>query len=276
MCNFRPLAEIQEHLEEFPELAKLCGGKESVQFIKSASFPGEKRAALRAIFSALMTTEESAISSALDATLKAVEGKSDKKPADQLFIRLCECYPGDIGCFAAYLLNFMRIKPGQAFFMAANEPHAYLRGQCLEIMANSDNVVRAGLTPKFKDVSNLINMLTYNDGAPEVMEGEKVDEYTTLYQPPAEEFQLTKYSVPPSKTHNLKSAKGVGIILCIGGSGWIQISDGDSKRLPLAPGNIYYVPDSVSMAVQADQSAVYHGSSPDLVFFRAGENERAR
>lgn len=273
MCNFRPLSEVEAHLSEFSELAKLCGGEGNIEAFKTAESTDGIRVAFRNAFSALMTSEESDISTALKATLNVVKDKDDPTPADSLFMRLCNYYPGDVGCFAAYLLNFMRIKPGQAFFMAANEPHAYLRGQCLEIMANSDNVVRAGLTPKFKDVSNLINMLTYNDGPPEVMEGERLDECATRYQPPVDEFQLIKYVIPASKTYDLPGTKGVGIILCLGGTGWIRLSDPGSKKLPLASGGIYYVPDNASMKVQADASAVDGDSSPSLVFFRAGVKE---
>jgi mannose-6-phosphate isomerase len=59
------------------------------------------------------------------------------------------------------LLNYVRLGPGVAFVMYANEPHAYLHGDILECMACSDNVVRVGLTPKFRDVPTLVNMLTY-------------------------------------------------------------------------------------------------------------------
>ena len=58
------------------------------------------------------------------------------------------------------------MQPGEALFLGANEPHAYLYGDCVECMAASDNVVRAGLTPKFKDVETLTSMLTYTDGPP--------------------------------------------------------------------------------------------------------------
>lgn len=228
---------------------------------------------LRMVFSTLMTSEESHISTALKATLNTVREKQDPSPADLLFIRLCNYHPGDVGCFAAYLLNFMQIKPGQAFFMAANEPHAYLRGQCLEIMANSDNVVRAGLTPKFKDVPNLIDMLTYKDGPPEIMEGEKLDQYSVRYQAPVDEFQLIKYVIPPSTKHDVPAARGTGLVLCLCGTGWIRLSERGSKNMPLATGSIYYVPDNVSMIVQADGPAVDDGSSSSMVFFRADKKQ---
>ena len=65
-------------------------------------------------------------------------------------------------------LNYLLIAPGESFFMAANEPHAYVAGEILECMACSDNVVRAGLTPKHKDIENLVDMLSYTMGGPDI------------------------------------------------------------------------------------------------------------
>ncbi|CAG8465361.1 7764_t:CDS:2 [Paraglomus brasilianum] len=74
----------------------------------------------------------------------------------ELIVRLSTQYPGDIGVFAVLILNYVKLNPGQAIFLGANEPHAYLFGDCVECMAASDNVVSTGLTPKFKDVPVLV------------------------------------------------------------------------------------------------------------------------
>ena len=78
--------------------------------------------------------------------------------------------------------------------LAANEPHAYLSGNCVECMATSDNVVRAGLTPKFKDSATLVNMLTYNQGDYEVLYGEDLGKGIKLYKSNFEEFDVLKVS----------------------------------------------------------------------------------
>lgn len=70
-------------------------------------------------------------------------------------------YPNDNGIFAPILMNFIKLQKGQSFYIGANELHAYISGDCIECMALSDNVVRAGLTPKHKDVLTLSTMLTY-------------------------------------------------------------------------------------------------------------------
>lgn len=70
-------------------------------------------------------------------------------------------YPGDIGVISAFFFNYVKLNPGEALYLGANEPHAYLSGECIECMATSDNVVRAGLTPKHRDIQTLCSMLTY-------------------------------------------------------------------------------------------------------------------
>ncbi len=90
-----------------------------------------------------------------------LQAKSERSKLENLILRLHQQYPNDNGIFAPLVLNVLYLDCGDSFFIEANEPHAYLAGDCIECMALSDNVVRAGLTPKLKDVEVLCNMLTY-------------------------------------------------------------------------------------------------------------------
>ena len=89
---------------------------------------------------------------------------------------------------APFLLNYLLIAPGESFYMAANEPHAYIAGEIIECMA----FVRAGLTPKFKDVDNLVNMLTYSMGGLRINAGTPAygDIRIMRYTPPTMEFEV--------------------------------------------------------------------------------------
>lgn len=80
---------------------------------------------------------------------------------EELALLLERQYPDDVGVFASFFLNYIKLVPGEAVYLAANVPHAYISGECIECMATSDNVVRAGLTPKFRDTETLCSMLTY-------------------------------------------------------------------------------------------------------------------
>lgn len=173
-----------------------------------------------------MRASASDVEAAIQQTEASVRERKAGNEGDGLFLRLCEHYPGDVGCFCAYLLNHVHAKPGEAFFMAANEPHAYLLGQCVEIMACSDNVVRAGLTPKFKDVDTLVNMLTYRAGNPDMVKA-RPDADGLLYRPGPEEFQLVRYVLSPQSSVELPPHAGHGIIFVVEGNA--TIFDGDSR-----------------------------------------------
>ena len=80
---------------------------------------------------------------------------------EQLVLSLERQYQEDVGVLAALFFNYVKLNPGEALYIYANEPHAYLSGECIECMATSDNVVRAGMTSKYRDVETLCSMLTY-------------------------------------------------------------------------------------------------------------------
>ncbi|MBY7894043.1 mannose-6-phosphate isomerase, class I [Vibrio fluvialis] len=80
-----------------------------------------------------------------------------------LILELANTYPGDIGLFAPLILNVLTLQPGETMYLDARTPHAYLKGTGLEVMANSDNVLRAGLTPKHIDVEELASCTLFEE-----------------------------------------------------------------------------------------------------------------
>lgn len=115
------------------------------------------------LFTQFMKTDKDPVKKAVHDLVERLERNSldSLSTADGIALRLHRDFPFDIGVFAPYWLNYVTLRPGESFFMAPNEPHAYLKGDCVECMACSDNVVRAGLTNKYKDVDTLCSMLTY-------------------------------------------------------------------------------------------------------------------
>jgi mannose-6-phosphate isomerase len=113
----------------------------------------KQRAALKAAFTALMTCEEPTYKAAAQRLYQRLKCIQDiaRTEKDSLFLRIYDQHPGDVGTLAVYFLNYVKLHPGEAVYLAANEPHAYLSGELVEAMANSDNVIRAGLTPKLRD-----------------------------------------------------------------------------------------------------------------------------
>ena len=107
-------------------------------------------------------------------------------------LELSERYPGDAGVLAALLLNRVTLAPGEALYLPAGNLHAYLSGAGVELMANSDNVLRGGLTPKHVDVPELLRVLDFAAEPPPVLHG-AADGGWVRYDTPAEEFLLRRF-----------------------------------------------------------------------------------
>ena len=135
LCGFLPIDHIASYLEVVPEFAGLIPPKVRRTFIDSASSHAasslETRNALRELFTSLMTAEESQFVPALKTLVKRYrEGKVNEmeiRLAD-LVIRLNDQFPGDIGIFCPFVLNYVGLKRGEAIFLGAGEPHAYVSG----------------------------------------------------------------------------------------------------------------------------------------------------
>ncbi|MET7356017.1 mannose-6-phosphate isomerase, class I [Streptomyces mirabilis] len=148
---------------------------------------------------------------------------------------LAHHYPGDPGVIAAMLLNYVQLQPGEALFLGAGVPHAYLNGLGVEIMANSDNVLRCGLTPKHVDVPELLRVVRFEAGDPGVLRPEASPDGEEVYTTPIDEFRLSRYALAEGAAPHDLPRDTPQILLCTSGS---VRADGDT----LAPGESVFVP----------------------------------
>jgi len=129
LCGFRPMDEIKLFLDRIPELQN-CMGQENVDMLMTCSEDCQQDA-LKHCFNSLMTTPDDEIRSALTSLFNRLssldESSRDSHLAD-LVERLQEQFPGDVGVFGPYLFNYIKLRPGEALYLAANEIHAYLYG----------------------------------------------------------------------------------------------------------------------------------------------------
>lgn len=139
----------------------------------------------------------------------------------ELFARtareLGEHYDDDPGILAALLMNRVALRPGQAVFLAAGNLHAYLHGVGVEIMANSDNVMRGGLTPKHVDVDELLSVLDFQPGFPGYVEPVEETPGCWHYPTPAPEFALWRLE-PRSSSVSLPAVQSGRVLLVTDGS----------------------------------------------------------
>jgi mannose-6-phosphate isomerase len=222
MCQFRPIQQIKDYLQSVPELVEVVSQSAANAFIAAAA---DDKQALRTLFTTYINADMKIV---VDAGNRLVQrfssgaqqrGSTRDLDVPSLVVRLSQQYPGDVGIFAPFFLNCVRISPGEAMFLAANEPHAYLSGDILEAMACSDNVVRAGLTPKLIDKETLCSMLTYNTGAPDILTGDSSDNITCSFTPPIPDFAVSRTELKADAVYDLSGVRGCSILIVLEGGG---------------------------------------------------------
>jgi mannose-6-phosphate isomerase len=186
LCGFRPPAQVVAHLSSVPELRAVVGE----QVANEAEREKNGSAVLRLVFGALMTAADDVVKLQLAKLIARLGALANRSDLEKAILRIHVDYPGDVGVFCPYILNHFVLAPGEAVFLGPNEPHAYLSGDCIECMATSDNVVRAGLTPKLRDCPTLLSMLTYAVREPQALVGESVVPGVVGYYPPVPDFQV--------------------------------------------------------------------------------------
>lgn len=149
-------------------------------------------------------------------------------------------FPGDPGVVLSLLMNHVTLEPGQAVFLEAGNLHAYLEGVGIEVMANSDNVVRGGLTPKHVDVDELLAVVSFEPIDPPV---QRRSGTVQVYDSPIPEFELTRYDFASFGVARALEVEGPEIVLVT--MGWIEVTSGDGDVLTLDKGQAAIVwPDA--------------------------------
>ncbi|EFL41031.1 mannose-6-phosphate isomerase, class I [Streptomyces griseoflavus] len=191
-----------------------------------------EEAALREVLTAILTADREEMARTVTEAAAACDrlGGAYAPYAD-----IAHHYPGDPGVIAAMLLNHVRLQPGEALFLGAGVPHAYLDGLGVEIMANSDNVLRCGLTPKHVDVPELLRIVRFEAGDPGVLRPEAGPDGEEVYETPIDEFRLSRYVLPAGGTTRDLTLTTPQILLCTAGSvraGEHELSPGASVFVP--------------------------------------------
>ncbi|CAG7848148.1 Mannose-6-phosphate isomerase; AltName: Full=Phosphohexomutase; AltName: Full=Phosphomannose isomerase; Short=PMI [Serendipita indica DSM 11827] len=260
LCGFLPVDDILNNLRTVPELAALVPpqlvddltiAREQATNLKSPPLATAEahggggvtiddadrvllKTALKAVFHALMTADPALVKTQLDLLLKRYTHPppiSTEAALVDTIKTVAEQFPGDIGVFCIFFLNLVSLQPGEAIFLGAGEPHAYISGDIVECMATSDNVLRAGLTPKPRDVENLVGSLTYSMGRaqkhmvfPEPWGGAETEgsgggAKTRVYDPPIDEFSILHFDLEEDQTEHHRAVHGPSIVIVTKGRG---------------------------------------------------------
>ncbi|MFI1397272.1 mannose-6-phosphate isomerase, class I [Streptomyces sp. NPDC020681] len=191
-----------------------------------------EEAALREVLTAVLTADPQEMA----ATVTEAAAAADRLGGDYApYAAIAHHYPGDPGVIAAMLLNYVQLQPGEALFLGAGVPHAYLNGLGVEIMANSDNVLRCGLTPKHVDVPELLRIVRFEATDTGVLRPEASPSGEEVYATPIDEFRLSRFVLAPGAAPRDLTALTPQILLCTAGSATVG-------ELALGPGESVFVP----------------------------------
>lgn len=228
---------------------------------------------LRTLFTTWITLPAPAVNALLPPTLEAcvallhregfpnshlARGDDFRAVAREALV-LSEAHPGDVGVLAALLLNHVVLGPGEALYLPAGNLHTYLRGTGVEIMANSDNVLRGGLTAKHVDVPELLRVLDFSHGELSVQHGEPVGPQETAYRTPAEEFRLTRLEWAAGESTPVRlQSPWPQILLCTRGS--VELRPRDGRSVTVRRGG------SVWLAASDPEVMICPGDGPVQLF----------
>ncbi|KAH6656102.1 mannose-6-phosphate isomerase [Truncatella angustata] len=296
LCGFRPLGEIAHFLSAVPALRELVGEDAAKSFIAtvrgqetddSSESTTQNKRALQSTFGALMKSSSDDVASAANKLVADAEAKGAEfadggveatsgTTLSELVTRLNKQFPGDIGLFVLFFLNYVTMKPGEAMFLKADDIHAYVSGDIIECMAASDNVIRAGFTPKFKDVQTLVDLLTYDYAPIEEQKMEPKDypyavlnrtaysssSQTTLYDPPIDEFSVVRTVLHGGGSKaTFDPIDGPSIVICTNGKG--KISVGPTVK-EIKEGWVYFVGATAELVLESEG-----GEDDEFITFKA-------
>ncbi|MDF2583294.1 MAG: mannose-6-phosphate isomerase [Mycobacterium sp.] len=223
---------------------------------------------LRALFTTWITAPQPALDVLVPAVLDGAinyirSGETTFQAEAKTILELGERYPGDAGVLAAMLLNRITLQPGEGIYLPAGNLHAYLHGVGVEVMANSDNVLRGGLTPKHVDVPELLRVLDFTPADDSVILPRAIrDGAELIYDTPAPEFAVSVLQVTEDQVGREVDAPaehaGPQVLLCTegtvqvhasdvavtlerGAAAWVAADDGPIRLRAAAPAKLFRV-----------------------------------
>ncbi|THD68104.1 mannose-6-phosphate isomerase, class I [Robertkochia marina] len=160
----------------------------------------------------------------------------------------------DKGIYSIYFFNLVQLQRGEAIYQAAGVPHAYLKGQNIELMANSDNVLRGGLTTKHVDVPELLNHINFEETIPSVLRGTlQADQMERIYHCEAPDFQISRIDLPLGRSYKSK-AVACEILLVIKGE--VVLNEPCGHRMQLKKGKSVFIGAECEYDLSASSEAI--------------------
>lgn len=251
--GFRQVEEIEEVLNTIPEFESL------------KSFFVEKD--IFKLYKGIMTLSQPEVKTILEPLKERLYQKYTESSVDRgnpdywaykAFKRseTWETEDYDVGIFSIYLLNLVELKKGEGIFQDAGILHAYLEGVNVELMANSDNVLRGGLTYKHVDVPMLLKHLSFESVTPKVLEGDQISDVEKQYAAPVPDFGLSKIELEGQQSFESTGDSGPDALIVLEGT--INVGDHHFQQ-----GDVFFAPAGAKYHITASKtSTIFRATVP--------------
>ncbi|MBN1833963.1 MAG: mannose-6-phosphate isomerase, class I [Deltaproteobacteria bacterium] len=216
---------------------------------------------LRRLFTGLLKMDRDDQHRMVAEVVKSCEEHAGADKAFDWTVKLNRVYPGDASVLSPLIMEIVRLEPGEALYISSGRIHSYLEGAGIELMANSDNVLRGGLTPKNIDLPELLEILDFSANQRCLFYPERGMNNEKLYRSPAEEFMLSAIFLDEGAVFVSPNERSVEIMICTEGEA--RITDLDQREgLSLNKGTSIMIPASTGPYKIKGKCALYKASVP--------------
>ncbi|MDR3713043.1 MAG: mannose-6-phosphate isomerase, class I [Puia sp.] len=254
--GFKPEDLLKATLQRIPELSFLA--------------PAFGSGGYQELYKTVMEMDQARVNALLQPLLDRIlpaykEGRLPKDSEDFWAARAALTFNTDgrtdRGIFSVYLFNLVNLHPGEAIFQDAGLPHAYLEGQNVEIMANSDNVLRGGLTPKHVDVPELMKHIVFARTVPHTIYGKEVFPHIAAFRTPAPDFELSQILLPEKSPVTIAS-HSVEIFIVMEGK--VKITEKNGDVFERKTGECFIAFDRAELSLQGvSDTVIYRAAVPE-------------
>ena len=259
LTDFWALNGFRESSAIARNLSALCPN--SLAELIAQSLPADAQNDLRLFFESLMTLSPETSQKAISEALTNLDRLPDSDMVHWMKALQNE-YPFDIGVLSPAMLNLVCLQPGQAMYLPAGQLHAYLEGVGIELMANSDNVLRGGLTPKHVDVPELMRVLNFRPTRLEILVPEAVSPTEKVYRTPAQEFELSIVETDRGRPHIDPQRDSMQILLCTRGAAELSRETDSQDKITVGKGTCLLVKASADSFQIAGKATLYKAAVP--------------
>lgn len=253
LCGFRKISTIISNFK--------ANCPKGLKYELTALKMNQTSEGLKHFFSILLTLSADRRQSIIAEALSNVRQRAGEDATYKWIMKLSNAYPHDTGILSPLLLNLICLEPGQVIFLGPGQLHAYLDGVGIELMANSDNVLRGGLTDKHVDVSELLKVLHFDAHEVTFLEPVKINKHERVYSCPAEEFILSIITLNENESYFRANGRSVEILLCTAGRAELMNMD-SNKILALKRGMSVIIPAAVKDYNIKGQATFYKAAVP--------------